>query len=615
MGPSEDGSLDKSAKGLSGIQDTLKELINPLAAVGNAIGNMVAQGDKLNNSFGLARARIEEMKVSFSDSVAGVQRLGGSLDDVSNTIIQIAKASNRNVIENEAVISQMYAASKVLNTDVETLVNNFKNVGYEASQIGTNLESSIEYIQSVGLNATTVMKDVSNNMDKMNRFQFEGGVAGLSKMAAQASMLRFDMSQTFQFADKVMSPEGAINMASAFQRLGVTAGNLVDPFALMNQSILDPTGLQNSLARLGQKFTYFSEETQSFKINPEGVLTLKQMEDEAGLLPGTLSKSALAAADLDKRLSQVSTAGLKFENEEDKQYLANIAKMGKGGKYEVTLNDGTKKELQNLNQEEFNELIEQQKNAPKNVEEIQRAQLGQLENLNGNIKAFLSAGKFGIASTRQISGSMEGLRNIFTTFGDNARRAIKKTPEVREDVSSAITEMKNLLSQTQKGSMTSEDFVRNAKNIGEILSKKGNVLSEQASDAIKKILKETASDVKGSSFVENMFRKNILGESTSGVITPKKTEKAPKPLTLSQVMGAGTTSRNIPESSSQSKQVTSKVDVGGVITVKFEVPAGTTLTQQQLNAMVNSEEFKQYLVNVTRKNSSENKGSGVVSYG
>jgi hypothetical protein len=210
---------------------------------------------------------------------------------------------------------------------------------------------------------------------------------------------------------------------------------------------------------------------------------------------------------------------------------------------------------------------------------------------------------------------MEGLRNIFTTFGDNARRAIKKTPEVREDVSSAITEMKNLLSQTQKGSMTSEDFVRNAKNIGEILSKKGNVLSEQASDAIKKILKETASDVKGSSFVENMFRKNILGESTSGVITPKKTEKAPKPLTLSQVMGAGTTSRNIPESSSQSKQVTSKVDVGGVITVKFEVPAGTTLTQQQLNAMVNSEEFKQYLVNVTRKNSSENKGSGVVSYG
>lgn len=615
MGPNEDEGIEKTKKGLSGIKDTFGELVTPVKTVSDAIVFMVAQGNKLNNSFGLARARIEEMKVSFSDSVAGVQRLGGSLDDVSNTIIEIAKASNRNVIENEAVISQMYAASKVLNLDVETLVDNFKNVGYESSQIGTNLESSIEYIQSVGLNATTVMKDVSNNMDKMNRYQFEGGVAGLSKMAAQASMLRFDMSQTFSFADKMLTPENAINMASAFQRLGVTAGNLVDPFALMNQSILDPTGLQNSLARLGQEFTYFSEETQSFKINPQGVLTLRQMEEEAGLAAGSLSKSALAAADLDRRLSQVSGAGLKFENEEDKQYLANIAKMGKGGKYEVTLNDGTKKELQNLNQEEFNELIEQQKNAPKTVEEIQRAQLGELENLNGNFKAMLSAGKFGIASTKEVSGNIEGLRNIFTKFADNARKSIKKTPEVREDVSSAITEMKNLLSQSQKGSMTSEDFVKNAKNIGEILSKKGKVLSEQASDAIKKITNETALDVKGSSFVENMFRKNILGESTSGVITPKKTEKTVKPLTMSQVMGAGTTSRNIPESSSQSKQVMSQVDVGGVITIKFEVPPGTTLTQQQLNAIFNSDEFKQYIVSVTKKNSSENKGSGVVSYG
>lgn len=615
MGPNEDEGIEKTKKGLSGIKDTFGELVTPVKTVSDAIVFMVAQGNKLNNSFGLARARIEEMKVSFSDSVAGVQRLGGSLDDVSNTIIDIAKASNRNVIENEAVISQMYAASKVLNLDVETLVDNFKNVGYESSQIGTNLESSIEYIQSVGLNATTVMKDVSNNMDKMNRYQFEGGVAGLSKMAAQASMLRFDMSQTFSFADKMLTPENAINMASAFQRLGVTAGNLVDPFALMNQSILDPTGLQNSLARLGQEFTYFSEETQSFKINPQGVLTLRQMEEEAGLAAGSLSKSALAAADLDRRLSQVSGAGLKFENEEDKQYLANIAKMGEGGKYEVKIDDKTTKQLQDLSQDEFDKLIQQQKDAPKTVEEIQRAQLGELENLNGNFKAMLSAGKFGIASTKEVSGNIEGLRNIFTKFADNARKSIKKTPEVREDVSSAITEMKNLLSQSQKGSMTSEDFVKNAKNIGEILSKKGKVLSEQASDAIKKITNETALDVKGSSFVENMFRKNILGESTSGVITPKKTEKTVKPLTMSQVMGAGTTSRNIPESSSQSKQVMSQVDVGGVITIKFEVPPGTTLTQQQLNAIFNSDEFKQYIVSVTKKNSSENKGSGVVSYG
>ena len=591
MGPEE--SIEKSKTGLSGIKDTLGEIANPIKTVANAMEYMVAHGEKINKNFGLARARIEEMKVSFSDSVAGVQRLGGSFDDVSNTITSIAEASKRNVIENEEIVSELFAANKVLNLEVKTLVNNFKDVGYETSQIGENLESSIKYIQSVGLNATTVMKDVSDNMSQMNRYQFEGGVQGLSKMAAQASMLRFDMKETFQFAEKVLTPEGAIETAAGIQRLGISIGNLADPFALMNASITDPSGLQDSLIKATKQFTEYDEKTKSFKINPQGVLTLRELAKETNTSFENLSKSALAAADLDKRLSEVSGAGLKFENEEDKQYLANIAKMGKGGEYEVTLKDGVTKELRNLNQEEFDELIEQQKNAPKTVEEIQRSQLSALNNIDGSMRAIVSAGKFGIASTKEVRGSMEGLRNIFTNFFDNARESIKKTPEVREDVSNAISEMKKLYSQTQTGSMTSEDFIKNAKNIGNILSKKGDALSEQASGVIDKILNQTASDVKGSSSVENMFRKYVLGESTSSSVTPQTTEKNVKPVSLNQVMGAGTTSRNIPESSSQSKQINSQVNLGGTITIKVDAPPG--INEQQLQILFDSPEFKRKL--------------------
>ena len=110
------------------------------------------------------------------------------------------------------------------------------NVGVGIGEMGESLEESINYVRSIGGNARQVMKDVTDNMAQMNRFQFEGGVQGLTKMAAQASLLRFDMKQTFQLAERVMSPEGAIDVASAFQRLGVAAGNLVDPFALMNAS-------------------------------------------------------------------------------------------------------------------------------------------------------------------------------------------------------------------------------------------------------------------------------------------------------------------------------------------------------------------------------------------
>jgi methyl-accepting chemotaxis protein len=583
---------DKDKKGLEDMKTAAEEALRPIQTLAEAVGLMVAGAEELNKNFSLGRARIEEMKKAFADSAAGVEKLGGSLDDVVDTITNVAAASNRNVIENEKVISELYAASKVLGTSSETLVNNFKDVGYETSQIGTNLSESIEYIQSVGLNATQVMKDVSNNMEKMNRYQFDGGVAGLAKMAAQASMLRFDMAQTFSFADKMLTPENAINMASAFQRLGVTAGNLVDPFVLMNESINDPTGLQNSLARLGQEFTYFDEETKSFKINPQGVLTLRQMEEEAGLAAGSLSKSALAAADLDKRLSEVSGAGLTFKNEEDKQYLANIAKMGEGGKYEVTLTDGTKKELQNLNQEEFDELIEQQKNAPKTVEDIQRSQLSALQSIAGDMKAMVDAGKFGVASSKDVSTNMEGLRNIFTKFADVSQKSIPKTPEVRESVETAMKQMRDLFTSAQSNGISSSEFINKVKTIEDTLLKKGENLGEESYKAIQKILKETASSVKGGSDVEKFFRNSILSTSEKPMTptTQTKTPTTVKPLTRDAVMGKGTASKNYADSVSQTKQVNSQVDFGGTITIKVDAPAG--VSEQQFKTYFESDDFK-----------------------
>ena len=581
---------DKNKEGLDGITDAVKELSNPIQTVTEAIGLMVAGAEKLNQNFGLGRSRIIEMNTAFADSAAGIEKLGGKLSDVTTTITDIAKASNRNVIENENVVSQLYAASKVLNTDAEKLVDNFKDVGYETSQIGPNLKNSIEYIQSVGLNATAVMKDVSANMEKMNRHQFEGGVSGLAKMAAQASMLRFDMAQTFSFADKMLTPENAINMASAFQRLGVTAGNLVDPFALMNESINDPTGLQNSLARLGQEFTYFDEETQSFKINPQGVLTLREMETEAGLAAGSLSKSALAAADLDKRLSQVSSAGLKFENEEDKQYLANIAKMGEGGKYEVKIDDETTKQLQDLSQEEFDKLIQQQKDAPKTVEDIQRSQLGALQSIAGDMKAILDAGKFGVVSSKEVSTNIEGLRNIFTNFADKSQKSLPKTPEVRKSVGEYLGEMKDLFSEGQKGAISKDDLITNFKNIQEGLLKKGESLDGDSFDAIKDVLKETASSLKGNSDVEKWFKNSLSDGSKLSSTSKSKAETSVRPLSRSAVMGSGTTQKNYSESSSQTKQVNGQVDFGGTITIKVDAPPG--VSEQQFKTYFESDEFK-----------------------
>ena len=605
-------NLDGKSKDLKDLESAAKSLLNPLDGIVDAFDAMVAGGNLLNKNFGLARSRIIEMNLAFVDSAAGVESLGGNLQDVATTMSEIAAASNRNVIENEEVVANLYASAKVLNTTSFALVNNFKDVGYEASQIGVNLEDSIGYIQSVGLNAVTVMKDVSDNMSQMNRFQFEGGVQGLAKMAAQASMLRFDMKQTFGFADRMLKPENAINMAAAFQRLGVTAGNLIDPFALMNQSLNDPTGLNNSLARLGEKYTYFSEEAQAFKMNPEGVRILREIEEEANLASGSLTKSALAAADLDRRLSQVKTAGLKFANEEDKQYLANIAKMGEKGQYEVTLEDGTKKELQNLNQGEFDKLIKQQKDAPKTMEEIQEKQLGTTKSIESNVRAMRD--KMFLGGVSSQASNIEGLTSIVRSFATNAQKMVPKSNEMREGIAGVVENIQNVLKIGMQDGFKSITFGEAINKMKETLSQKSSNMDDKMFKVIQDLAKQTATGLRGNSEVEKLFKEAILGKTGSST-RPTNTKKGVIYGTQTKPMEQiGGTTKKYDKTFAQQKQVNSHVDFGGTITIKVDAPPGVALNQKQLNDVFNSQEFKQYIVKVSKSNT-KGKIQGVVSYG
>ena len=601
-------NLDGKSKDLKDLESAAKSLLNPLNSIVDAFDAMVAGGNLLNKNFGLARSRIIEMNLAFVDSAAGVESLGGNLQDVATTMSEIAAASNRNVIENEKVVAKLYASSKVLGQSTADLVKHFKDVGYETSQIGVNLEDSIEYIQSVGLNAVTVMKSVSENMSQMNRFQFEGGVQGLTKMAAQASMLRFDMKQTFDLANKVLDPEGAIDVAAAFQRLGVSVGNLADPFALMNQSINDPSGLQDSLADVAKSFTYFDEKTQSFKINPQGVLTLREMEKQTGVSAVEMSKMGLAAADLDRRLSQVKTAGLKFANEEDKQYLANIAKMGEKGQYEVTLEDGTKKELQNLNQGEFDKLIKQQKDAPKTMEEIQEKQLGTTKSIESNVRAIRD--KMFLGGVSSQASNIEGLTSIVRSFATNAQKIVPESNEMRKGIAGVVENIQNVLSTGMKDGFESITFGESINKMKETLLQKSSNMDDKMFKVVQDLAKQTATGLRGNSQVEKWFKESILGKTGSsttptntktGVIYGTQTKS--KPLTREQILGIGGTTKKYNETLSQQKQVNSHVDFGGTITVKVEASAG--VSQQEFKTYFESEEFKKKVYEYYKEKSKE----------
>jgi hypothetical protein len=361
---------------------SLKEFIKEMKDISKDVLNfpdtllkIESQATRINSLFGQNRQRIDELTTAVTNSSSAIISMGGDYKDVGETIVNIATASRRNVIATEQQVEELFAASKVLGESSEKISSNFIDAGLSLENIRKEIGDSVKYIQNIGGNASQVYKTILDNTDKINRFNFENGVQGITRMAAQASMLRFDMNQTFQLADKVLSPEGAIEVASAFQRLGVAAGNLADPFQLMNMSINDPEGLQDSLVEISKQFTYFDEKTKTFKINPQGILTLKEIEKQTGVSAKEMTKLGLASAELDERLSQISPS-ITFENEEDRMFLANIGRMGEGGEYEVKLKDDDEyTKLSELSQKQIDELIDEQKDGNKGLIETARDQL------------------------------------------------------------------------------------------------------------------------------------------------------------------------------------------------------------------------------------------------
>ena len=395
------------------LEDLKKELtrvLDPLNEIPEALNKITAAADGLNKSFIGNRARVQEFMSEISKVGPEIQGLGGKFEDAGKTIEQVAKASRRNVIASTEDIKELFSTSKILNKDVTTIVDSFAKVGVMYSDISEKVVESINYANSIGVNAKNVMADVVANTDQLSRFNFDGGVKGLTKMAAQASMLRFDMKQTFELADKVLDPDKAIEVASAFQRLGVSAGNLTDPFMLMNQSINDPSGLQDSLINVAKQFTYFDAEANQFKINPQGILTLREMEAQTGVSAKAMREAALSAADFDKRLGDIKKTGkIAGFSEDDQKLITNLSRMTKDG-YEIKVKEGDKdvyRKLADVNEQQLKATLESEKTKQgTTIEDVQRNQLNIQEGMLANLK------EINEKILRGITGNNTALANI-----------------------------------------------------------------------------------------------------------------------------------------------------------------------------------------------------------
>jgi len=486
----DDNLTNSIEKGYKEIRDRLNDPRIFLDDISNSIGRIHEEALQINNAFGETRNRIYELKTGFADAIPRVERLGGTIQDVSNTITEISQGSNRNIVATEKQISSLYAAFRVTGQSVRELVKGFNDVGVGINMMSKNIEDSLKYIRSIGLNTREVFSVVTDNMDQLNRYQFENGIVGLTKMAAQAHSLRFSMSDVTRFADNLYRPEKAIEAAAAFQRLGLAVGDLGDPFRLMNASLTNPKGLQDNLIKVAQQFVSFNDKTKSFDISQDGILRFKEIADITGISAEKMVKLGKAAAEADRRLSQIkSFTGFNI-SEEDNQLLSNISRINDRGNVEIFVKDAngdrSYKELTEISKRNLEEIIKEQKENPnETLEEIQRSQLRFDERIAGDVRAIYHGFIYGFGSSNIFSEGLEAVGRITNTvFGDLSDKlaSTKGGRKLVSNINQDVKELRNDIKSGKSQQMAVGDFVE---KLGLELENQGGELKEALKESFK----------------------------------------------------------------------------------------------------------------------------------
>lgn len=426
---------------LAKLSDTVFQLDKELAQSQASIAGLMGQ----------TQMAIVGIREELTLALPGIAALGGSLADAVAIQKGITQELQTNIVLLGETTEDLFVASRavgVLPGEVGKMVGGFQDAGINVGLIRDRMEQTVDIARRVGVNTTAVFQMVQENLSRLNQFGFQGGVEGLAKMAATSAAMRVNMNEVFDFASRVFSPEGSIEMVAAFQRLGVATGDLADPFRLMYLASEDVDELNNQVVKMTENFTYFDEETKEFKVFPNAKRDLREIENATGIAYSELVKMSIAQQKLNQITGDFRIMGV---SEEDKQFVANVAEFNEArGGFTVKIGKDEKL-VSELNPSDLEQLKES--TAPVTLEDLGRAQLDETRLLNATMNSLVMALAGPTAASKAFTdpreifrGAAEGIQQGVTSAFGNQRQA-------QADVNKFISEFGGSLTDILAGNI------------------------------------------------------------------------------------------------------------------------------------------------------------------
>ena len=476
--------INKKGETTGGLMDMAKRALGDVAS---GIATQLTQESQLrtdiNEKVGmqgeLSKGLREEMVAAYPATL----RLGFGIEQLSGMMTNMMGETGRFNLISQGTIEQAAKTARAFVGDLSDMgkvFSQFEKVGIGASDATKAIDKAGISSLSLGLNSKKTTSELRENLGKLNEFGFANGVQGLNRMVQKANEFRISMDSVYQVAEKVFSPEGALELSANLSVLGGAMGDFADPIKLMYMATNNVEGLQDALIDAAGSLTTYNQEQGRFEITGVNLRKAKAMASELGISYQELAKGAIAASERSAAASALMTSGLVMD-EKEKEFLTNLSQMkdGKmvievpkslmselGGQTEVILEDLTNAQKTTLlaNQQAFEKM---------SSEDVARGQLSATENIQRDV-AFLAATTRG-----QAVKSFKSAAEAAGITGEDSQKFVK---EMTDKLAKGEIEMMGSFNETAR------NFIKNIK--GETPKSQGTATTEtnamKVADAEKK---------------------------------------------------------------------------------------------------------------------------------
>ena len=505
-----DDEVEKTKK----FQDLLKDNLKTLKAMGTATGqiyhNIASAGNdfrdflvdstkqlklaeemarsykKIGVEIGMTGKSAKFMEQSFKGALPAMLEMGLSADDLASIYTDISNATGRvsTLTKEDAIRIGAVAESMDMSaSESASMADSFKLMGASTEKMESHILETYKSAQSMGLNATKVIKTLQTNMGAMSKYSFANGVKGMTEMAKLAVKMRMDVGEMLGMADKFYQPEQTIEAVANLQMLGgEVAEAFGDPFEVMYLARNKPEELAKKVSQMTENMMQLNEETGEYELPAEARMQFQSMAEQLGL-------SSDKMIDMSRQAAQIKDIKMKFSSvgdDEMKESLASIAKF-KDGKFVIETEKFGDLGLDQVTDDMAKTIMEENQTSEESLKDIATNTKVMSEQVT-NMRAGAEAKVAGLTNIYELTADevapmMQSMKDGMDSLAEEyikkadvfIKDMFKDNSGEKSSIDTAMGEMQKLGTEIKDGTIKSfQDLTKSSQKLKETLDGNGS---------------------------------------------------------------------------------------------------------------------------------------------